>query len=131
MLVLMCWCSCGGAHAVQVVKSMVQGRDGARYAGMSSGTIMRQIVATNGVLGLWRGILPGALRSIASNGAGMAVYQVPQTYIRTYVHTYIRTCVHACIPTYLHAYAHACMHTWCSVYQVTQNASRKKAEGDK
>lgn len=49
---------------------------------MSSLAVMREIVAAKGVLGLWRGMGPGALRSIASNGAGMAVYQLTQNATR-------------------------------------------------
>ena len=40
---------------------------------------MREVAATDGVRGLYRGILPGALRSFVANGAGMAVYQLTQS----------------------------------------------------
>ena len=70
------------AWPYEVVKSLVQSKDGAKYRGMSSVTIMREIVAANGVRALWRGIGPGALRSIASNGAGMAIYQFTQNASR-------------------------------------------------
>lgn len=70
------------AWPFEVVKSLVQGRDGAKYRGMGSLRIMRQLVAANGLLALWRGMGPGALRSIASNGAGMAVYQLTQNTAR-------------------------------------------------
>ena len=70
------------AWPFETVKSIVQGKDGARYRGVSSVRIMRQLVAAQGVLALWRGMGPGALRSIASNGAGMAVYQLTQNRAR-------------------------------------------------
>jgi len=70
------------AWPFEVVKSMVQGAEGAKYRGMSSIAIMRQLVVAKGVLALWRGMGPGALRSIASNGAGMAVYQLTQNTAR-------------------------------------------------
>jgi hypothetical protein len=70
------------AWPYEVVKSMVQGKDGASYRGLSSLQIMRQLVASKGILALWRGMGPGALRSIASNGAGMAVYQLTQNRAR-------------------------------------------------
>jgi len=78
-------CSTAGwviAWPYETVKSLVQSKDGAKYRGMSSIAIMRQIVAVNGVRALWRGIGPGALRSIASNGAGMAIYQFTQNASR-------------------------------------------------
>lgn len=70
------------AWPYEVVKSMVQGKDGAKFRGMSSLQIMRQLVASKGISALWRGMGPGALRSIASNGAGMAVYQFTQNRAR-------------------------------------------------
>lgn len=70
------------AWPFEVVKSLVQGKDGHKYRGLSSLAIMRQIVLAHGILGLWRGMGPGALRSIASNGAGMAVYQLTQNKAR-------------------------------------------------
>ena len=37
------------------------------------------IVRESGVNGLYRGFLPGAMRSFVANGAGMAVYQFTQS----------------------------------------------------
>ena len=70
------------AWPFEVVKSLVQGADGAMYRNRSTLGIMRELVQTKGVLRLWRGMGPGALRSIASNGAGMAVYQLTQNTAR-------------------------------------------------
>ena len=44
------------AWPFEVVKSMVQGADGAKYRGMTSLHIMRQLVAAQGILALWRGM---------------------------------------------------------------------------
>ena len=40
---------------------------------------MRQLAASDGLRGLYRGFLPGALRSFVANGAGMAVFQFTQS----------------------------------------------------
>ena len=60
-------------------KNKVQGAEGALYKGRSTLAIVRQVAATDGLRGLYRGILPGALRSFVANGAGMAVYQFTQS----------------------------------------------------
>ena len=41
--------------------------------------IVRQLAASDGLRGLYRGFLPGALRSFVANGAGMAVFQFTQS----------------------------------------------------
>jgi solute carrier family 25 carnitine/acylcarnitine transporter 20/29 len=69
----------GVAWPFEVVKSKVQGAEGAQYRGKSQLSIIRGIMAQNGVRGLYRGFLPGAMRSFVSNGAGMAVYQFTQS----------------------------------------------------
>ena len=47
----------------------------------SGGTLaaLGGILRDSGVKGLYRGFLPGALRSFVANGAGMAVYQFTQS----------------------------------------------------
>ena len=68
-----------GAWPLEVAKNKVQGAEGALYNGRSTLAIVRQVAATDGLRGLYRGILPGALRSFVANGAGMAVYQFTQS----------------------------------------------------
>ena len=67
------------AWPLEVAKNKVQGAEGALYKGRSTLAIVRQVAATDGLRGLYRGILPGALRSFVANGAGMAVYQLTQS----------------------------------------------------
>ena len=67
------------AWPLEVAKNKVQGAEGALYKGRSTLAIVRQVAATDGLRGLYRGILPGALRSFVANGAGMAVYQFTQS----------------------------------------------------
>mmetsp|Transcript_62852 Transcript_62852/g.123478 ORF Transcript_62852/g.123478 Transcript_62852/m.123478 type:complete len:306 (-) Transcript_62852:65-982(-) len=73
----------GVAWPLEVVKSRVQSvaGKGPRPAGGGGGTlaVLGGLVREGGVLGLYRGFLPGALRSFVANGAGMAVYQFTQS----------------------------------------------------
>ena len=62
----------------QVAKNKVQGAETV-FQGRSTLSIVKQIAATEGIRGLYRGILPGALRSFVANGAGMAVFQFTQS----------------------------------------------------
>ena len=41
--------------------------------------VLRQIWLAEGAAGLYRGFVPGAMRSFVANGAGMAVYQFTQS----------------------------------------------------
>ena len=66
------------AWPLEVAKNKVQGTEG-QFQGRSTLSIVRQIAATEGMRGLYRGILPGALRSFVANGAGMAVFQFTQS----------------------------------------------------
>lgn len=68
------------AWPLEVVKSRVQSAPGSGIK-TSSGTLasLSCIVRDSGVKGLYRGFLPGALRSFVANGAGMAVYQFTQS----------------------------------------------------
>jgi hypothetical protein len=70
----------GVAWPVEVIKSKVQGAEAHRYKGLSYGSILRQIARTEGIKGLYRGFLPGAIRSTLANGVGMAVYQFTQSF---------------------------------------------------
>ena len=67
------------AWPLEVAKNKVQGAEGALYKGRSTLAIVRQVAATDGLRGLYRGFLPGALRSFVANGAGMAVFQFTQS----------------------------------------------------
>jgi solute carrier family 25 carnitine/acylcarnitine transporter 20/29 len=66
------------AWPLEVAKNKVQGAE-AQYKGRSTLSIVQQIAAADGLRGLYRGILPGALRSFVANGAGMAVFQFTQS----------------------------------------------------
>ena len=68
----------GVAWPIEVVKSKVQGADSI-YKGRSILSIMGSILKADGILGLYRGFAPGAMRSFVANGAGMAVYQFTQS----------------------------------------------------
>ena len=78
------------AWPLEVAKSKIQGASaaaaGAAAAGAASGgarrgtvVVLREIVRADGLRGLYRGFLPGAVRSFVANGAGMAVYQLAQS----------------------------------------------------
>ena len=78
------------AWPLEVAKSKIQGTSaaaaGAAAAGAASGgarrgtvVVLREIVLADGLRGLYRGFLPGAVRSFVANGAGMAVYQLAQS----------------------------------------------------
>ena len=64
------------AWPLEVVKNKKQGADGMRGSTLA---IVRQLAASDGLRGLYRGFLPGALRSFVANGAGMAVFQFTQS----------------------------------------------------
>ena len=64
------------AWPLEVAKNKKQGADGSR---LSTLAIVRQLAASDGLRGLYRGFLPGALRSFVANGAGMAVFQFTQS----------------------------------------------------
>ena len=64
------------AWPIEVAKNLKQGADGSR---LSTLAIVRQLAASDGLRGLYRGFLPGALRSFVANGAGMAVFQFTQS----------------------------------------------------
>ena len=66
------------AWPLEVAKNKVQGAE-AQYQGRSTLSIVRQIAQESGLRGLYRGILPGALRSFVANGAGMAMFQFTQS----------------------------------------------------
>ena len=66
------------AWPLEVAKNKVQGA-GAQVTGRSTLAIVRQLAASDGLRGLYRGFLPGALRSFVANGAGMAVFQFTQS----------------------------------------------------
>jgi len=66
------------AWPIEVVKSKVQGTE-AQFKGQSMLSIIQHIVKADGMKGLYRGFLPGAMRSFVANGAGMAVYQFTQS----------------------------------------------------
>lgn len=68
------------AWPVEVVKSKVQGVEAARYQGQSMLTILRETARSEGVRGLYKGFLPGAIRSCLANGVGMAAYQLTQSW---------------------------------------------------
>jgi hypothetical protein len=69
----------GLAWPFEVAKSLVQSNQGVCGSTL---TILGDIVRRSGPAGLWRGFLPGAMRSIVANGAGMAVYQLTQVTAR-------------------------------------------------
>ena len=64
------------AWPLEVAKNKKQGADGMRGSTLA---IVRQLAASDGLRGLYRGFLPGALRSFVANGAGMAVFQFTQS----------------------------------------------------
>jgi solute carrier family 25 carnitine/acylcarnitine transporter 20/29 len=64
------------AWPFEMAKSKVQGSQGATSPAMM--TVIRGIVAEKGVLGLYRGIGPGSLRSLFANGCSMVVYNYGQ-----------------------------------------------------
>ena len=64
------------AWPFELVKSKVQASQGSSSPGTL--TVMRGIVAEKGVLGLYRGIGPGSLRSLFANGCSMIVYSFGQ-----------------------------------------------------
>ncbi len=66
------------AWPLEVAKNKKQGA-GAQVTGRSTLAIVRQLAASDGLRGLYRGFLPGALRSFVANGAGMAVFQFTQS----------------------------------------------------
>jgi solute carrier family 25 carnitine/acylcarnitine transporter 20/29 len=68
----------GIAWPIEVVKSKIQAAD-STYRGRSMMSIWGSIVKADGVKGLYRGFLPGAMRSFVANGVGMAVYQFTQS----------------------------------------------------
>ena len=67
------------AWPFELVKSRVQGAEGAQYRGQSTLHIVRSIAQNEGVINLYRGFVPGAARSFVANGVGMAVYQFTQS----------------------------------------------------
>ena len=70
------------AWPLEVVKSKVQGAEATAAAAFRHrGTlaVLRQIWLAEGAAGLYRGFVPGAMRSFVANGAGMAVYQFTQS----------------------------------------------------
>jgi len=64
------------AWPLEVCKSIVQG--GGAKSPTTTGAVLASILRRSGPAGLWRGFLPGAMRSLVSNGTGMAVYQLMQ-----------------------------------------------------
>ena len=66
------------AWPLEVAKNKVQGAERA-YAGQSTGEILRGVVRSEGAAGLFRGLVPGAMRSFVANGVGMAVFQLTQS----------------------------------------------------
>ena len=64
------------AWPLEIAKNQKQGADGMRGSTLA---IVRQLAASDGLRGLYRGFLPGALRSFVANGAGMAVFQFTQS----------------------------------------------------
>jgi solute carrier family 25 carnitine/acylcarnitine transporter 20/29 len=68
------------AWPFETVKSRVQGDTTGKLKGQSTMKILRTILAEDGVRrGLYRGFLPGALRSFVSNGASMVMFQAVQS----------------------------------------------------
>ena len=55
------------AWPVEVVKSKVQGAAAEQYRGQSTTAMLRAIVQSDGVAGLYRGFLPGAGSKVRSN----------------------------------------------------------------
>ena len=70
----------GVAWPVEVVKSKKQGMEAARYKALSTWSILQDTAKSEGIKGLYRGFLPGAIRSCLANGVGMAVYQFTQSF---------------------------------------------------
>lgn len=68
----------GVAWPLEVVKSKVQCSD-STWRGQSTTSILGVIARTEGVRGLYKGFLPGAVRSFVANGVGMAVFQFTQS----------------------------------------------------
>jgi len=69
----------GVSWPLEVVKSKVQGVEAHRFKGQSMWTILAHTARNEGLRGLYRGFLPGAMRSFAANGVGMAAYQLTQS----------------------------------------------------
>ena len=65
------------AWPIEIAKNQKQGAEAQK--GRSTLAIVRQLAASDGLRGLYRGFLPGALRSFVANGAGMAVFQFTQS----------------------------------------------------
>ena len=65
------------AWPLEIAKNQKQGAEAQK--GRSTLAIVRQLAASDGLRGLYRGFLPGALRSFVANGAGMAVFQFTQS----------------------------------------------------
>jgi solute carrier family 25 carnitine/acylcarnitine transporter 20/29 len=68
----------GIAWPLEVVKSKVQGAN-SKFKGKSIPSILISILKSDGVMGMYRGFMPGAMRSFVANGVGMAVYQLTQS----------------------------------------------------
>jgi len=66
------------AWPLEVAKSNVQATN-TQFNGKSTLAILRHLVQADGLAGLYRGFIPGAMRSFVANGAGMAVYQFTQS----------------------------------------------------
>ena len=66
------------AWPLEVAKNQLQGAE-AQAKGRPTLAIVRELAASDGLRGLYRGFLPGALRSFVANGAGMAVFQFTQS----------------------------------------------------
>ena len=72
----MCISKRHGFRLREVAKNKKQGAEAVRESTLA---IVRQLAASDGLRGLYRGFLPGALRSFVANGAGMAVFQFTQS----------------------------------------------------
>lgn len=72
------------AFPFETTKSVIQSDTTGRYKTMSNATwkVMREIYATKGLKGLYRGFGPGAGRSFVANGTSMVVYAWFQDTIR-------------------------------------------------
>jgi len=66
------------AWPLEVAKSNVQAAN-SQFKGESTLAILKHLVQADGFAGLYRGFIPGAMRSFVANGAGMAVYQFTQS----------------------------------------------------